>query len=492
MQGIRSATGVLMLSTALLIGSAGGATAVADTDGSDSTSRSSDSDGSSAENSASTAPNVSAASIRDSLTTSFGAPSSLLSREDDSAQLAATGSDAVDAADVEESLVADAESAESDVAADVDALVDSEATGDQSSAEPLSTAAASEASEAEEATELAVSVPESGTGEADPVAAVPVALTPRRGSAPTLPAAVASEPAPTGQGNPTGEPEPVPATTPPTLNEVVAELTTGLVGTSTTVVATLGNTVTTVVVSLGDAVAAIAPALWALPTSETPFSDVVALVEFIMDSVAQSATAVMRFPSDLAANLGYAIVGPGTVPTLIGEQPAHRERMVVAEDGPMAVFPPAAAPLLPMAPQQMVDDVVARSVFAAQSPIAFSALAAPSQILPASIPGMAGEYESLFDRAFGAMLVPLSLWALATGALPGLVGLLVVFGAGARVGYRQAKAGFALKVAGIARFAGPGPLGVVRSGSLVAVHQRGVRPSGQRIPRLVLLGDHAA
>jgi hypothetical protein len=51
--------------------------------------------------------------------------------------------------------------------------------------------------------------------------------------------------------------------------------------------------------------------------------------------------------------------------------------------------------------------------------------------------------------------------------------------AGVRIGYRQAKAGFALRAAGIARFAGPGPLGVVRSGSLVVVRPRGlhvVRP----------------
>ncbi|MGB3673370.1 MAG: hypothetical protein WA988_02905, partial [Candidatus Nanopelagicales bacterium] len=83
-----------------------------------------------------------------------------------------------------------------------------------------------------------------------------------------------------------------------------------------------------------------------------------------------------------------------------------------------------------------------------------------------------GEQQSLIDRAFDALLVPLSLWALFTGALPGLAGLLIVFGAGTRVGYRQAKAGFAVRVAGIGRFARPGPLGVVRSGSLVTLHQR--------------------
>ena len=49
MQGFRSATGVLVLSAGLLIGSAGGATAVADTGGSDSSSASSSADSSGAD-----------------------------------------------------------------------------------------------------------------------------------------------------------------------------------------------------------------------------------------------------------------------------------------------------------------------------------------------------------------------------------------------------------------------------------------------------------
>ena len=73
------------------------------------------------------------------------------------------------------------------------------------------------------------------------------------------------------------------------------------------------------------------------------------------------------------------------------------------------------------------------------------------------------------------------LWALAAGALPGAGGLVILFATGARLGYRQAKAGFALRAAGIASFARPGAvsLGVVRSGSLVVIRPRalrGVRP----------------
>ena len=73
--------------------------------------------------------------------------------------------------------------------------------------------------------------------------------------------------------------------------------------------------------------------------------------------------------------------------------------------------------------------------------------------------------------------VAVSLSALVAAALPGVGGLVIITAAGVRVGYRQAKAGFALRTAGIARFAHPGavPLGVVRSGSLVVVRPRALR-----------------
>ena len=73
-----------------------------------------------------------------------------------------------------------------------------------------------------------------------------------------------------------------------------------------------------------------------------------------------------------------------------------------------------------------------------------------------------------------AGVLPVSLAALAALALPGAGGLTLLTAAGVHVGYRQAKAGFALRTARIAGFARPGagPLGVVRSGSLVVIHPR--------------------
>jgi len=103
-----------------------------------------------------------------------------------------------------------------------------------------------------------------------------------------------------------------------------------------------------------------------------------------------------------------------------------------------------------------------------------------SVVAPVALPGAAG----LMILAAAGVL-PVSLAALAALALSGAGGLAILTGAGVRVGYRQAKAGFAVRTSGIARFARPGtvPLGVVRSGSLVAVRPRAlhvVRPAALR------------
>jgi hypothetical protein len=87
----------------------------------------------------------------------------------------------------------------------------------------------------------------------------------------------------------------------------------------------------------------------------------------------------------------------------------------------------------------------------------------------------------------GGIVLSVSLSALAAAALPGAGGLGLITLAGVRVGYRQAKAGIAVRTTGIAHFARQGPLGIVRSGSLVAVHQ----PRALRVVRPpALAADH--
>ena len=309
------------------------------------------------------------------------------------------------------------------------------------------------------------------------VAASPTTGTSTASDSPRPPVAGTAIPSvPTSLDLPAGELEPTPVTPPAPLVTAFTSMT--------------FTTMATVAASLGNAAAAIPAVIWSLPYSTTPISDVIALLETILASVTESVTVVARLPADLVALLGTGTVGTG--PVLMGEPADHRMDLVEARSV-LAESPQTSSPMLVLVNQQPGEGIDIGSGFAEFGPTALAAaFGAPIKTVPASVPAMAGEYESLFDRAFGALLVPLSLWALATGALPGLFGLLVVFGAGARVGYRQAKAGFAVRVGGIARFAGPGPLGVVRSGSLVALHQRGVRAGGQRTPFRYGFGDQAA
>jgi hypothetical protein len=95
--------------------------------------------------------------------------------------------------------------------------------------------------------------------------------------------------------------------------------------------------------------------------------------------------------------------------------------------------------------------------------------------------------EHATDR-IDAISVPASLAVLAATALPGIGGLLILTAAGIRLGYRQAKAGMAIRVSAVARFLDAEPQGVVCSGSLVAFRPwplRAVPPDRSREPALL-------
>lgn len=74
-----------------------------------------------------------------------------------------------------------------------------------------------------------------------------------------------------------------------------------------------------------------------------------------------------------------------------------------------------------------------------------------------------------FLHSYGQAIVVVSLSAMFVAALPGLIGMLIPAAAGVHIGHRQAKAGRALHTSGIAHLAASGPIGVVRSGSLVSL-----------------------
>lgn len=98
----------------------------------------------------------------------------------------------------------------------------------------------------------------------------------------------------------------------------------------------------------------------------------------------------------------------------------------------------------------------------------------PQAAAPAFIAAMRPGHSvtGLIADAVTAVAVTVSIWALVYAALPGLGGLVSFGAVGVRIGYRQSSAGIALLTPDLARFMRPGPIGVVRSGSLIAVHHR--------------------
>jgi hypothetical protein len=84
----------------------------------------------------------------------------------------------------------------------------------------------------------------------------------------------------------------------------------------------------------------------------------------------------------------------------------------------------------------------------------------------------------------GQIVVAVSLSAMLLAALPGLAGLVIPAAAGVHIGYRQAKAGRAVRNSGIAHLAVPGPIGVIRSGSLIALRSPSRRLPPARIEAL--------
>ena len=116
---------------------------------------------------------------------------------------------------------------------------------------------------------------------------------------------------------------------------------------------------------------------------------------------------------------------------------------------------------------------IAASIFSVANEVG-RASSLPGMPPPAPNGALQMGLRSFFPHGLSDLPRVASLWALAAVALPGIGGLVFLILAGVRIGYRQAKAGFALRAAGIARFARPGPLGVVRSGSLVGVRPRGL------------------
>jgi hypothetical protein len=227
-----------------------------------------------------------------------------------------------------------------------------------------------------------------------------------------------------------------------------------------------------------------------------PISDVIASIQDMLTSVAGAVVSLTQLQSELAFFL-FAITGVEPVVDAWGRIDsaalsasvhawvASHLPLVLALAGipgvPVAAIATGAAPL----------GGIAASIFAAMTQVGGASSLpglAQSFVRPASsellVTGSLAALAAVAPPGAAGLLIlnaagvlPISLAALAALALPGAGGLMILTAAGVRVGYRQAKAGFAVRTAGIARFAPPGavPLGVVRSGSLVVIRPRALR-----------------
>jgi hypothetical protein len=215
----------------------------------------------------------------------------------------------------------------------------------------------------------------------------------------------------------------------------------------------------------------------------------------MLTSITAAVIPLAQVPADLYTLFG---VTAEANPVVIGTGGAFDARLLAAPGSPLVApgglqFPqvlPASGPgsqsLFGNLPPRPALGAIASTGLSQELSLSGMTELAPKAVRPA-------DTRSFLEHAVSAIVVPASLTALAALVLPGIGGLMIICAAGMRVGYRQAKAAFALRTAGIAHFAGPGPLGVVRSGSLVALRRpRPSRAARPEVSRTRYLLDQAA
>ena len=208
-----------------------------------------------------------------------------------------------------------------------------------------------------------------------------------------------------------------------------------------------------------------------------PVSDVLAWVQNMLTSVFGAVVPLTQLQSDLYSFL-LGLTGVAPVENGLGGidgsgRSAAADASVASQLRRVLLLAGVPVPLAAKVEAATLGGIAA-SIFSAMSDVgrASSVLGtappAPNGAIPMGV-------RAFLPHSFSDLPRAASLWALAAVALPGFGGLVILTLAGVRIGYRQAKAGFEVRTAGIARFARPGPLGIVRSGSFVVVRPRGLR-----------------
>ncbi|WP_126298334.1 hypothetical protein [Mycolicibacterium phlei] len=215
-----------------------------------------------------------------------------------------------------------------------------------------------------------------------------------------------------------------------------------------------------------------------LSTSTTPVRDVIAEVRDMLTTMYGAVTPLMAVPGNLYSLFGVPV--PPAQPLIGTGGSFDGAKIEVPDEAPLFGPQPAqVAPAYVPTPGPLFGTLAPRPTLGKVATAPRTQPLTVSGIVPLKMdtPRTA---QSLFQHVIEAVLVPASLTALAAVALPGIGALLVVSAAGVRLGYRQAKAALKMRTSGIARFAGPGPIGVVRSGSMIALRQRSRGPRTAR------------
>ena len=244
-----------------------------------------------------------------------------------------------------------------------------------------------------------------------------------------------------------------------------------------------------------NAVGALPAVVANLPSSPTPVRDVITAVQDMLTSVAAVGSSVTQAQSDLASLLGFpamAARAPGgiggslygggpsaAVDTKVLPSGAAQWRQILVTSGDSGV-----ASVGNVAERPTLGGV-ATTGLGQELSVSGAAPVAPESVASTGV-------LSILEHTISAVLVPASLTVLAALALPGIGGLLIIGATGMMVGYRQAKAASMLRAVGIARFVRAGPLGVVRSGSLVVLHPRASRADRRQPSRVASLLERVA
>jgi hypothetical protein len=211
-----------------------------------------------------------------------------------------------------------------------------------------------------------------------------------------------------------------------------------------------------------------------------PAGDIVTALAYLFIALTDDSVSVIEIPDNLLTLLGFSPMGDGTAVSvnaggiggslLAGGLYSAVRTQLASSSALQAGWPEMLLALgrsNSLSSPSVTDPTprgVGASGMAEQHSVGLKAVLAGG-LIPEKV-------RSVVQHTVDAFLAPLSLLVLAALASPGVAGLVLLGAAGMFVGYRQARAASMLRAVGIARFVKSGPLGVVRSGGLVAVHPR--------------------